>query len=84
MIEDNNEVTIEEIMDKYMISSIKKTTTSWIKHILLNDGKNQYSGELSWDINTGYVWKSDSAHVPSELLRPEFEYILDCITEMDN
>jgi len=84
MTEDNNEVTIREIMDKYMISSVKKTTTSWIKHILLNDGKNQYMGELFWDINTGYAWKSDSVHVPSESLRPDFEYTLDCITEMDN
>jgi len=84
MTEDNNEVTIKEIMNNYMISSSGKTTTSWIKHILLNDGKNQYSGKLSWDVNTGYEWKSDSAHVPSESLRPEFEYTLDCITEIDN
>jgi hypothetical protein len=77
------EVTIDEIMDKYMISSDGKTSTGFAKSILLNDGTNQYSGRLHWDSHDGYSMYWDGVEAP-ESDRPEFEYILDCITEMDN
>ena len=66
-----------------MISSDGKTSTGFAKSILLNDGTNQYSGRLHWDSHDGYSMYWDGVEAP-ESDRPEFEYILDCITEMDN
>jgi hypothetical protein len=65
-----------------MISMSGLDNTSWIKYIILNDGANQYSGRLYWDSHTGYdcFWDGD---IPPEADRPEFEYVLDCITEME-
>jgi hypothetical protein len=77
------EVTIKEIMDKYMISCTGITSTGWTKHIILNDGVNKYSGKLQWDSDIGYTWFSDGYDIPPEASRPEFEYVLDCITEGD-
>ena len=76
------EVTISEIMDKYMVSSDEKMSTGFTKSIILNDGTNQYSGRLHWDSNDGYSMGWDTA-TPPEASRPEFEYILDCITELE-
>ena len=76
------EVTIMEIMDKYMISSGKKLSTGFTKFILLNNGSNQYSGKLHWDSNNEYSITWDSQK-PPEADRPDFEYILDCITDLE-
>lgn len=81
--ESDKEVTIHEIMNKYMVSCSGITSTGWTKHIMLNDGVNQYSGKLQWDSNMGYDWYSDGGNMPPEAYRPEFEYVLDCITEGD-
>lgn len=78
-----DEVTISELMDKYMISSDGKASTGFTKSIILNDGTNQYSGRLYWDSHDGYEMMWDSKK-PPEADRPEFEYTLDCITEMGN
>jgi hypothetical protein len=43
--ESDKEVTIQEIMNKYMVSCTGITSTGWTKHIILNDGANQYSGK---------------------------------------
>jgi len=77
------EVTVSEIMKKYMVSSDGKMSTGFAKSIILNDGTNQYSGRLYWDSHDGYemIWDGNS---PPEADRPEFEYILDCITDLEN
>ena len=77
------EVSVMELLDKYMISSDGKTSTGFTKSIILNDGTNQYSGRLHWDSNDGYTMAWDTKPAP-EADRPEFEYSLDSITEMDN
>lgn len=77
------EVSVMELLDKYMISSDGKTSTGFTKSIILNDGINQYSGRLHWDSNDGYTMAWDTQPAP-EADRPEFEYSLDSITEMDN
>ena len=43
----------------------------------------EYVGRLHWDSDNGYsmVWDTQQ---PPEADRPEFEYILDCITDLDN
>jgi hypothetical protein len=77
------EVTVSELMGKYMISTDGKTSTGFTKSIILNDGTNQYSGRLHWDSHDGYSMFWDTP-TPPEADRPEFEYILDCITDLDN
>jgi len=76
------EVSVMELLDKYMISSDGKLETGFSKSIILNDGTNQYSGRLHWNSNDGYSMAWDTQQ-PPEADRPEFEYTLDCITEMD-
>jgi len=77
------EVSVMELLDKYMISSDGKVSTGFAKSIILNDGTNQYSGRLYWDSHDGYemIWDGTP---PPEADRPEFEHSLDSITEMDN
>jgi hypothetical protein len=79
-----DEVTVSELINKYMISMSVLENTSWVKHIVLNDGVNQYYGRLHWDSHShgGYncFWDGD---IPPEADRPEFEFVLDCITELD-
>jgi len=77
-----NEVSVQEIISKYMISCTGITSTGWTKHVILNDNTNQYSGRLHWDSNDGYSMAWDTKPAP-ESDRPEFEYVLDCITEGD-
>jgi hypothetical protein len=77
------EVTITELMDTYMISSDEKMSTGFTKSIILNDGTNQYSGRLHWDSNDGYRMMWDGDRIPKEAYRPEFEYVLDCITDLE-
>ena len=76
------EVTITELMDTYMISSDEKMSTGFAKSIILNDGTNKYSGRLYWDSHDGYEMIWDGA-APPEADRPEFEYVLDCITDLE-
>ena len=76
------EVTITELMDKNMISSDEKMSTGFTKSIILNDGTNQYSGRLHWDSHDGYSMAWDTSS-PPEAYRPEFEYVLDCITDLE-
>jgi len=76
------EVTITELMDTYMISSDEKMSTGFTKSIIMNDGTNQYSGRLHWDSNDGYSMAWDTS-APPEANRPEFEYVLDCITDLE-
>jgi hypothetical protein len=77
------EVTVSEIMKKYMVSSDGKVSTGFAKSIILNDGTNQYSGRLHWDSHDGYEMFWDTP-APPEADRPEFEYILDCITDLEH
>ena len=76
------EVTVSELMGKYMISTDGKTSTGFTKSIILNDGTNQYSGRLHWDSHDGYSMFWDTS-APPEADRPEFEYVLDCITDLE-
>jgi hypothetical protein len=76
------EVTREEILRKYMVLSGKKETNGWAKHIRLHTGgKDEYVGTLYWDSNDGYRMYWDDDKIPAEAYRPEFEYVLDSITE---
>ena len=79
------EVTIREILDKYMIQSGGIKSTGWTKYIEMNTGKinGKYTGKLHWDSVDGYMMQWDDDRIPKEAYRPEFEYVIDCITEGD-
>ena len=79
------EVTRTEILNKYMVQSTGIATTGWTKYIVLDTGatNGRYSGRLHWDSNDGYRMFWDDERIPNEAYRPEFEYILDSITEGD-
>lgn len=77
----SDEVSIKEMMDKYMISSSDTETIGWKRHIILSTDTNSYMGRLYWDSDDGYeMYWDDDSQVPPEASRPEFEYVLDCIT----
>ena len=79
-----DEVSIQEIMDKYMISSSPQEIIGWRRHVIISTDTNSYMGRLYWDSNDGYdMYWDDDSQVPPEASRPEFEYVLDCITDMD-
>lgn len=77
------EVTEQELLDKYMIQTEGKINTGWSKQVFLHDGSlnGLHSGRLYWDDDRGYtmIW-DDESKVPHEASRPEFEYVLDCLT----
>jgi hypothetical protein len=75
-----NEVTEKELLDTYMVQSESAKVTSWSRFISLDDGsKEQYTGTLTWDADDGYRMYWYDGH-PKMAERPEFEYVLDCIT----
>jgi len=78
----NLEVTRKELLDKYMVQSSGIQSTGWTKQIILHNGSvnGQYVGRLHWDSHDGYSMYWDTP-APPEADRPEFEYILDSITE---
>ncbi len=81
----SNEVTMDEILAKYHVQLKKELTTAWVKDIILEDATGEkFEIRLHWDIDSGY-WLSHNPAVPPiklpEQNRPEFEYVLDSITE---
>jgi hypothetical protein len=83
----SSEVTIKEVMSKYDVLLKFTDYLSWTKTIRFIDRERKsYSGTLHWDASAGYKL-TFPADVPKDLLemamRPEFEYVLDCITEGD-
>jgi len=83
----SSEVTIKEVMSKYDVLLKFTDYLSWTKTIRFIDRERKsYNGILHWDASNGYAL-TFPADVPKDLLemstRPEFEYVLDCITEGD-
>lgn len=81
------EVMAEDISKIADIKCDGKFTTSWVKYItlMLKNGEDVYV-RLRWDENDGYSIFSDAEIINEpELLalmeRPEFEYILDSMTD---
>ena len=81
----SQEVTADMIHDKYIVNLKREMTTGWVKVITLQDvGGKEYELHLHWDIDNGY-WIANHSDMPKEKLpemdMPEFEYVLDSITE---
>lgn len=76
-----SEVTQDEILSKYDVKLNKEITTGWCKDITLTDATGKVIElRLYWSMEDGYWMLSVKNDIP-EMDRPEFEYILDCITE---
>lgn len=75
------EATREDILRKYIVISNGIESTGWTKHITLKSDKREYVGRLHWDSHDGYSMYWDGISMPEEAYLPEFEYVLDSITE---
>lgn len=79
------EVTMDEILSNYHVRLKKELTTSWVKDIILTDKDGvDYELRITWDIDRGYNLVHNPGVPPfrvPEQDRPEFEYVLDSITE---
>lgn len=79
-----NEVSIEEILDKYRIKVNYEINTGWRADVSFTDPQTNavHDGSLTWDEISGYDFH---LHAPASdtlrdlMNRPEFEYSLDCI-----
>lgn len=79
------EVTMDEILSKYHVTLKKEMTTGWVKDITLTNADGEkLEVRIYWDMDSGYSLIHNPI-IPSSKLpeqdRPEFEYILDSITE---
>jgi hypothetical protein len=74
------EVSSIEFID-WKIELLDSNVRAWDKHIYLTGpDKETYSILLYWNSEDGYILDSDN-DVPLEFKdRPEFEYVLDCLT----
>jgi len=82
------QVRIKDITSKYDVDLRVVEYTGWVKIMNFVDReKRHYKGRLRWSLQDGYLMEWDGVP-PSDLLdlstRPEFEYIVDCITEGDD
>jgi hypothetical protein len=77
-----SEVTQDEMVSKYDIQLKKETVTGWLKEITLTDATGKVIElNLYWNDVDGYDATIKGSNKLPEMDRPEFEYILDCITE---
>ena len=82
----NNQVTAEELEGKGIKVSLDgKEERQWVKFITLSYEGREYELELGWDDVYGYSLSTEGEDLPEEIAnlteRPEFEYILDSLTE---
>ena len=78
-----SELTMSEMVrEGYQVVLEDKEDTAWEKTITITDrDNNSQQLKLYWDIQDGYSVVFDGAGFPDLAERPEFEYVLDCLTE---
>jgi len=78
-----SELTMSEMVrEGYQVVLEEKEDTAWEKTITITDRDNTSQQlKLYWDIQDGYSVVFDGAGFPNLADRPEFEYVLDCLTE---
>ena len=79
-----SELTMSEMArEGYQVVLEEKEDTAWVKTITITDKagvSNRYW--LYWDMGDGYRLEViDGIGLPDLAMRPEFEYVLDCLTE---
>lgn len=77
------EITVNEMVrEGYQVVLEEKEETAWEKIITITDKDgNRQQLKLYWDIQDGYSVVFDGDGLPDLEMRPEFEYVLDCLTE---
>ena len=82
-LENLGEISVEEmIREGYQVVLEDKEDTAWEKTITITDKyDNKQQLKLYWDIQDGYSLVFDGTGFPDLAMRPEFEYVLDCLTE---
>ena len=78
-----SELTMSEMAKEgYQVVLEDKEDTAWEKTITITDKyDNKQQLKLYWDIQDGYSLVFDGTGFPDLAERPEFEYVLDCLTE---
>ena len=78
-----SELTMSEMVrEGYQVVLEEKEDTAWVKTITITDKDNTSQQlKLYWDIQDGYSVEFDGIGLPDLAMRPEFEYVLDCLTE---
>ena len=78
-----SELTMSEMVrEGYQVVLEEKEYTAWVKTITITDKDNTSQQlKLYWDIQDGYSVEFDGIGLPDLAMRPEFEYVLDCLTE---
>jgi len=78
-----SELTMSEMArEGYQVVLEEKEYTAWEKTITITDKDNTSQQlKLYWDIQDGYSVVFDGVGLPDLAMRPEFEYVLDCLTE---
>ena len=79
-----SELTMSEMVrEGYQVVLEEKEDTAWVKTITITDRAgvaNTYW--LYWDMGDGYRLEIvNGIGLPDLAMRPEFEYVLDCLTE---
>ena len=76
------EVSQNEIINKYKIELQNKKITGWCKEVVMTHFQTgqSYVLRIYWDSHDGYSQMYDHG-APEEADRPEFEYVIDSLTE---
>lgn len=77
---ENAEATDKALRKELKIECYGRMETAWSKDVVITYDGVEYEVRLNWDINDGYSTYWEGATLPHARL-PEFEYVLDCITE---
>jgi hypothetical protein len=77
---ENAEATDKVLRKELKIECYGRMETAWSKDVIITYDGVEYEVRLNWDINDGYSTYWEGATLPHARL-PEFEYVLDCITE---
>jgi hypothetical protein len=77
---ENAQATQDVLRKDLQIECYGREETAWAKTVVITYDDVEYEVRLNWDENDGYSTYWEGATLPHARL-PEFEYVLDCITE---
>lgn len=77
---ENAQATQDVLLKDLQIECYGREETAWAKTVIITYDDVEYEVRLNWDENDGYSTYWEGATLPHARL-PEFEYVLDCITE---
>lgn len=77
---ENAQATQDALRKDLQIECYGREETAWAKTVIITYDDVEYEVRLNWDENDGYSTYWEGATLPHARL-PEFEYVLDCITE---